>query len=202
MRIPRILLQWSEYKAQGNLTELKRLRTEIVNQLKWHEELIKSTNGAILQPQEGLKTVDHYVTGVSRSPDQYNPDYSPPYNKIAYVANFEYLGGTVADGYYTRLVAKNYHNAVWGEALTHCHTNDGYMTSGEIYAYAKAGPDTGTAWGPFPGEWCNYLIAQVAFDPDDMWDWHFLGAVQVFSSTCQWYDFGSTYWLAPYNYRP
>lgn len=86
-----------------------------------------------------------------------------------------------------------------GEALTHCHMNDGWITTpDEIYAYAKAGPLTGS--GPPEDEWCNYLIAQVALDPTSMWDWHFVGYAQVFSDTFQWYDLGSTYWLYPYNH--
>lgn len=111
-KIPRILLQWSEYKANGNLTELKRIRTEIVRQLELHEELIKSTNGAVLQPPVGYRTTYHYLTVAWVSPDQYNPYLPEP--KIAWVENGENLGGTSGpDGNYARLVARNFFGQQW-----------------------------------------------------------------------------------------
>lgn len=200
-KIPRILLQWSEYKARGNLTELKRIRAEIARQLEWNEERIKSTNGAVLQPPKSLMASGHYLTVAEWSDDQFNWDYLVFWQKIAWVENPTALGGTYGpDGDCTRLIAINFNGAEWGEALTHCHTNDVIMGNTEIYAYAKKGTATGLQMWPTPGTWTNYLIAQVALDPDDMWDWHFVGYQQVFSDSITAYDLGSTYWYSAYNH--
>jgi hypothetical protein len=83
-----------------------------------------------------------------------------------------------------RLVAIGYDGDTWGEALTNCQTSGYISQTSEVYAYAKAGPDTGQG----DGEWHNYLIALVAFDPTSMWDYDFVGYAEVLSGTAQWYD--------------
>jgi hypothetical protein len=201
-KIPRILLQWSEYRANGNLTELKRIRTEILNQLERNEELIKSTNGAILQPQLTDDVTFNYLTYDSCSPEQYNDQYPPSYQKVAWVENGSDLDGPYQDGYYARLAALNWgQDNMWGEALTHCHTED-TLYDGYIYARAKKGVLTGSWWYPdqWGYEWCNYLIAEIALDPDDLWDWHFVYYAQVFSSSGSTYFLGDTTSFGEFNH--
>jgi len=67
----------------------------------------------------------------------------------------------------------------------------------DIGVYAKKGPLTGTPpllpWAV----WKNYLIVMVAYNPSSMWDWDYIGYVQVFSNNVEGYYIGSTY--ATYN---
>jgi hypothetical protein len=200
-KIPRILLQWSEYRANGNLTELKRIRTEILTQLERNEELIKSTNGAILQPPLTDDVTFNYLTYDSCSDDLHNYYYPEQYQLVAWVEDGWELDGPYQDGYYARLAAINFGVNWWGEALTHCLT-DGTLNDGYIYARAKKGPMTGSWWYPdeWGYEWCNYLIAEIAYNPDDMWDWHFVYYAQVFSSSASTYFLGDTSSFGPFNH--
>ena len=200
-KIPKFLLTWSENWANGNLTELKRIRAEIVSQLAWNEERIKSTNGAVLQSsQVSPMTTFTYLTVAEWSVDTYNTGYPSPYNRAAWVENPTALGGYSQDGICTRLVAINWGNQMWGEALTHCHTSNPLVYGGGIYAWAKEGPMTGSSWWPEPGEWDNYIIAMVALNPVSMYDWHFVGYAQTFSSSITMYYLGDSYNFAPYNH--
>jgi len=199
-KIPEILLQWAEYKADGNLTILKQLTDQIAEQIEWNEKIVKSTNGAVLQPPEGAKYAERYITVDSVSPYMYNPNYPSPWNLIGYTVNGANLGGTSIDGNWARLVAINSHGTDWGEALTDCHPNAGTITGGNFYAYAKYGPYYGsTTIYPSPGTWTQYLIAQVAYNPDDMYDWNFVGYAQVYSSSGQYYWLGDASGLGSYN---
>jgi hypothetical protein len=199
-KIPPYLLAWSESWAKGNLTELHRIRAEIVAQLEHNEAMIKATNGAILQPPVSPMTTFTYLTVAEWTDDLYNPYYEPPYDKVAWVENPTGLGGYSLDEDCTRLVAVNYVFQVWGEALTHCHPNAELVYGGGIYAWAKEGELTGGYWWPEYGEWTNYLIAMVALDPVSMWDWHFVGNAQVFSDSISMYYLGDSYYMAPYNH--
>ena len=194
-KIPEILLQWSEYRAQGNLTELHRLRTQIVRQLELNEQVKPASDAYIQSMQKGhssLLSTTHYLTFVAESDDLYSNGVL-----IAWVDNPTYLCGTSGpDNNWARLAAIGYDGSTWGEALTNTQTSGYISQTSEIYAYAKAGPTTGQG----SGEWHNYLVAQVAFDPTSMWDYDFIGYAEVLSGTAQWYDLGSTYWAGTYNY--
>jgi hypothetical protein len=203
-KIPTFLLHWSESWAKGNLTELKRIRAQIVSQLEWNEEMIKSTNGAVLQkPPAGYRTTFTHVTVDQWTDKGINPYYPDPWDEISWVENPYDLGGQSSDGECTRLVAINFFNDWWGEALTHCHPVEApLLYGGGIYADAKKGPLTGQEIYPYDyeGEWCNYLIAMVALDPVSMWDWNFVGYAPVFSSSITTYYLGDSYNFAPYNH--
>lgn len=199
-KIPDILVRWAEYKADGNLTILKQLTDQIADQLEWNEKIVKETNGAVLQPPEGLRYTERYITVDEASDEMYNPYYPYPWNKIGWVEDETNLGGTSIDGYWTRLAAINNYGTVWGEALTDCHPNAGTITGGDFYAYAKTGEYyDSTSIYPSPGTWSQYLIAQVALNPDDMYDWSFVGYAQVYSSSGQYYWLGDASSLGSYN---
>jgi hypothetical protein len=74
------------------------------------------------------------------------------------------------------------------------------LDDGYIYARAAKGPMTGQSWWPTPGEWDNYLVAEIAYNPDDMWDWHFVYYAQVLSSYASTYFLGDTTNWGPYNH--
>ena len=199
-KIPDILLRWAEYKADGNLTILKQLTDQIAEQNEWNEKVIESTNGAVLQPPEGAKYAERYITVDEVSEDMINPNYPSPWDVIGFVQNGANLGGTSIDGNWARLAAINYYGDIWGEALTDCHPNAGTITGGNFYAYAKTGDYYGsTQIYPSPGTWTQYLIAQVALNPDDMYDWSYVGYAQVYSSSGQYYFLGDASNLGSYN---
>jgi hypothetical protein len=142
-KIPDILLKWSEYRAQGNLTELHRLRTQIARQLELNEQMKPASDAYLQSMQKGsnsLLSTTHYLTYVNFSVDQFNLNHV----KIAWCENEANLCGTSGpDNNWARLVAKDYYGDIWGEALTSCQTSGYISQTSEVYAYAKAGPDTG-----------------------------------------------------------
>jgi hypothetical protein len=203
-KLPKILIEWSRYKAQGNLTEFRRLATEWVAVLKVNAETTK-TPPIVRRAANGFTTMTnpppsthHYLTWEFSSEDQVNP-YFVWDPVIAYVVDGDELDGTLIDNQWADLYAGNFMQNTWGEALTNCYTNDGTITTpGSVWAFAKAGPRTGQENYP-AGEWHNYLVAQTAYNPSSMWDWHPIGYAEVWSASGDWYYLGSTINFPTYN---
>jgi hypothetical protein len=202
-KLPDFLERMAEYLSQGNVTELKRIRSQMIQQEKIKQEMIKSTNGAILDWSDFTKvttkdTFTRYVTDITyASPDTQYP--VPPYTIIGKIENEDLIEGSYPDGSCAYLEATGYYeyppgSGQWhsGEAISRGDLDDLAYGNTHIGVYAKEGPLTGTEPLLPYAIWKNYLIVMVAYNPSSMWDWNYIGYVQVFSDTVQGFYIGST----------
>lgn len=148
--LPDFLLKLSERFSDGNATKLALMREQMRMQLKHNEEIIASTDGAVLKGPSGSRS---YTT----------------LSSVSWI--WEYHGGYV--DYEERMTG------FMDTSYAHMHTNEPHAetwvvgpmsgsSTGNIYAYAKAGPHSTTGWQ-------NIVFAYVSNSTSEYADWQWLG---------------------------
>ena len=212
--LPDFLLRLSEYLSRGNASELARIRKEMVQQENIKQDRIKSTSGAVLNcPPSGNPLTDEfevrYIEQVLSHTENTSLPYDP-YTVIGNITDWDFISGDGLDGNCAHLMATGWYywegEYVGGEAIAVGALNGYAWDLSDIDVYAKKGPLTGSG-----GDWYNYLIVMVAYNPDDWNDFHYIGYEQVFSEEVEGYYFGSTWYTfnqmafftwCPYNWNP
>jgi hypothetical protein len=189
--LPVFLLRLSEHLSRGNASELARLRNEMVQAEKLKQERIKSTNGAVLHsPSSRGGTRDGgYMRYIESVIGHSEPMYGPT-GRIGYIDDWYYLEGSEPDGNLAYLEAIGWYDSVGGEACAHGQLNAPVYSSSDVYVWAKKGPLTGSPPLPPWAYWKNYVMVMNAYNPQDEWDWHWVGYAQAYSSQVTDYYIG------------
>lgn len=149
--LPDFLLKLSERFSNGNATKLALIRDQMREQLKHNQEIIASTDGAVFNGPSGSRS---YST----------------LSSVSWI--WEYHGGYVdyetrmtgfMDSSYAHMHADEPHAEVWVVGPMSSSTS-----TGNVYAYAKAGPHSTTGWQ-------NIVFAFVSNSTSEYADWQYLG---------------------------
>ncbi len=180
--LPDFLLRLSEYQANGNATQLERIRNQMLEQEKIKQDRIVETKGAVLNlvlPEKARLLLDwppiySYLSTVE-------DDWTSPDESYGYIDNEHNLEGT-ADNNYAHLHTDDWNHVydpdyvMGGEAFAAGYMYGGWA-SGDFYVHAKRGPHWQSGWQ-------NYVILYTTDDLNTPFgEWNYLGYGSANSSS-------------------
>ena len=187
--LPDYLLRLAEYQSNGNLTELARIKNQMIEQEMIKQDRIASTNGAVLKLNRSVQTLSSHPPIYSCLSSLEYSKISPP-ESFGYVDNPGNVVGT-ADNVFAHCHTDgwNHHNdstVMGGEAFIPGYMYGGWA-SGDFYVQAKIGAHSQSGWQ-------NYVILYVSGDINTPFgQWTYLGRCQVTSSSSNEIYVGTNY---------
>ena len=207
-KLPDFLVRAAECMSKGNTTYLALILNEMVQQETLKQEIIKSTNGAVLHPtflQESSNNIQpdyvgyYWISSIAHvSPPMYDVN-GKLVGRIRYHQNL-----VVADGKYAEFMTcgwnKDYNKPKGGEACA-----NGPLTrtcqSGSVYVQGWRGaltyPPTGYDQDGYY-KWENYIIVWVSYGYTSYP--HYVAYVQVLASSNTAYYVGPAGAYGAFNY--
>lgn len=198
---------------------LTRMLNQMVEQEARKQEIIKFTNGAVLQPNLPLNKADsstsnpqldyigyYWLSDTNRHSDPMYENNDPNQRCVGYVYDWTKVASYPDDDFaelYTagwNLVDTQYGG---GEALVNGPL-DGTCQSGNVYIQAKVGP----YWEPYYDlydedgwyMWNNYVIVYCSEGPVGMGEADYVGYVSVQAESKTQYYVGTGGYYGPFNW--
>ncbi|MCW4018722.1 MAG: hypothetical protein NWF00_08635 [Candidatus Bathyarchaeota archaeon] len=184
--LPDFLLRLSEYQANGNATELTRIRNQMIEQEKIKQDRIASTKGAVLSlelPDSPLLDWPPVYSWLS------TVEFTSPYESYGYIEDADEMIGS-SDNSFAHLHTDDWNydegDPMGGEAFAGGYTYGGWA-SGDFYVQGKRGAHWQSGWQ-------NYVMLYTSNNINAPFgQWNYLGYASVDSSSSTEVYIGTSY---------